>query len=141
MIAKDADTKGNYILKFVELEIEDFLGTVKTLCTFKLDKKPRNHKDTFVYCKKLDAVISYTGSLAIYTKPEDDDDCWVKGEAGDSKGIENLFNKTKTPCNIFSPDGNYALGCHGPDDFRFYKIDEESKKFVHRLSFDDVDRD
>ena len=28
LIAKNADTEGNYILKFVELEIEDSIGAV-----------------------------------------------------------------------------------------------------------------
>ena len=82
LIAKKADAKGNYILKFVELDIEEKPGAVKTLCTFKLDHKPDNTNDTFVYCKKLDAVLGYNdeSSLVIYTKPVQDDDCWVKGE-------------------------------------------------------------
>ena len=98
MIAKKADAKGNYILKFVELDIEEKPGAVKTLCTFKLDHKPDYTKDTFVHCKKLDAVLGYIhddgSSLVIYTKPEQDDDCWVKGEVDEAGRIAKLLKNS-----------------------------------------------
>ena len=98
MIAKEADEKGYFILKFVELDIEEKPGAVKTLCTFKLDHKPDNTNDTFVYCKKLDAVLGYIhddgSSLVIYTKPEQHDDCWVKGEVDEAGNIAKLLNNS-----------------------------------------------
>lgn len=99
LIAKNADSKGHYILKFVELEIKNSPGAVKTLCTFKLTQKPHSSTDTFFYCEKLDAVIASLGrNLAIYTKPENDDDCWVKElQTGDIVGTEQILNYTKTP--------------------------------------------
>ena len=95
LIKKQTDTNGNYILKFVELQIKDSLGAVMTPCTFKLSKKPDHQTDTFVFCKEIDAVIAYMGtSLAIYTKPDHKDDCWDKGEVEKEEG--SIANMLKT---------------------------------------------
>ena len=83
-------------MKFVELKIEEKPGAVKTLCTFKLDHEPDHTNDTFVYCEKLDAVLRYNdeSSLVIYTKPVQDDDCWVKGEVDEAGRIAKLLNNS-----------------------------------------------